>query len=153
MSSVSKQKDKARARAKFRIRKRISNNPDKARLSVFRSSKHIYAQIISDATGKTIAYASSQDGEVKGIVETLALEASNAVAAGGTQENDGAAVKARDVSKSSKSVLTARAVGRLVAQRSKDHQVEAVVFDRNGFQYTGRVQAVAEGAREGGLQF
>ena len=141
MSSVSKKKDRARARAKFRIRKRISNNPDKARLSVFRSAKHIYAQIISDVSGKTIAYASSQEGEVKGLVDALEKESTP------TEQAQ------RVASRSSKSVLTARAVGRLVAQRGKEHQVEDVVFDRNGFQYTGRVQAVAEGAREGGLQF
>lgn len=141
MSSVSKRKDKARSRAKFRIRKRISHNPDKARLSVFRSAKHIYAQIISDASGKTVACASSQDPEVKVLVEALAKESVSA--------DTGSRVAAT----STKSVLTARAVGRVVAQRSKQHQVEAVVFDRNGFQYTGRVQAVAEGAREGGLQF
>lgn len=141
MSSLSEKKYKARERAKFRIRKKISHNPDKARLSVFRSAKHIYAQVISDATGKTVACASSQEGEVKVLVEALAKEVSSG------NENP------RSLSVSTKSVLTAKAVGRLVAQRSKQNLVEAVVFDRNGFQYTGRVQAVAEGAREGGLEF
>jgi large subunit ribosomal protein L18 len=92
-------------------------------LAVFRSVVEIYAQIIDDAEGKTLVSASSVDKEL------------------------------RDQMKDKKKADQARLVGKLVAERAKNKGITAVVFDRGGFQYTGRVKALADGAREGGLQF
>ncbi|RFC66120.1 50S ribosomal protein L18 [Fulvimarina endophytica] len=116
-------KDTMRRRAE-RIRravKKVANG--RPRLSVHRSSKHIYAQIIDDSVGRTLASASSLDAKLKGDLKT------------------GADVEA------------AAAVGKLVAERAKEAGVSDVVFDRGSFIYHGRVKAVAEGAREGGLNF
>jgi large subunit ribosomal protein L18 len=100
-------------------------------LSVFRSSKHTYAQLISDEDHRTVASASTLDKEVQSQIAKLEKEAKG----------------------SSKSVAAARAVGLVLAERSKAAKVSSVVFDRNGFLYTGRVKALADGAREGGLEF
>ena len=103
-----------------RVRARLSGTPETPRLNVFRSEANIYAQIIDDVHGVTLASASSLDKEIEGY--------------GGN-------------------VAAAKAVGQLVAQRAKDKGIETVVFDRGGYLYHGRVQALAEGAREGGLKF
>ena len=107
-----------------RVRKKVSGTPERPRLSVFRSLKHIYAQVIDDTTGRTIAAASSQE----------ALK-SNAEAVSGTKT---------DVS---------AAVGKALADRALAAGVTRVVFDRGGCKYHGRVKALADGSREGGLQF
>ena len=107
-----------------RVRKKVTGTPERPRLSVFRSLKHIYAQVIDDTTGRTIAAASSQ--------ETLK---SNADASPGTKT---------DVS---------AAVGKALADRALAAGVTRVVFDRGGCKYHGRVKALADGSREGGLQF
>ena len=135
MSLLSKQKVRARARTKYRIRKRITAASDRARLSVFRSSKHIYAQIVLDSTGKTLASASTLDKEFAGVLKGIE----------GVQSDDA------KVAKSTKSVIAARAVGMLVARRGLSISVSEVVFDRNGFNYSGRIKALADGAREAGL--
>ena len=103
-----------------RVRARLSGTPETPRLNVFRSEANIYAQIIDDVHGVTLASASSLDKDIEGY--------------GGN-------------------VAAAKAVGQLVAQRAKDKGIETVVFDRGGYLYHGRVQALAEGAREGGLNF
>jgi len=123
-----------RARVKLKIRKKISGTSDKPRLSVFRSSKHTYAQLIVDDNQKTLVAASTLEKEVQAIIEKLA--------AGESADK-----------KSLKSVLAARAVGLVLAERSKASKIGTVVFDRNGFLFTGRVKALADGAREGGLNF
>lgn len=107
-----------RHRRKKHIRKNVFGTAERPRLSVFRSAKHIYAQVIDDESGRTIASASSLNAEFSG---------GNA---------DGAAQ-----------------VGKLVAERAKEASVNSVVFDRNGFLYHGRVAALADAAREAGLQF
>jgi len=109
----------ARARRKRRIRGRISGTAGRPRVSVFRSNKAIYAQLVDDATAATLVAARS--GEV-----------------------DASGLKKADA---------ARKVGELLAQRAKDKGIESVVFDRSGYLYHGRVKALAEGAREGGLVF
>jgi large subunit ribosomal protein L18 len=112
------------ARRQARVRrtlKKVANG--RPRLSVFRSSKQIYAQIIDDVKGVTLVAASSVEKDVRGALKT------------------GADVKA------------AKEVGKLVADRAKKAGVTAVVFDRGGYMYHGRVKALAEGAREGGLEF
>ena len=110
-----------RERRKLRIRRKISGTAERPRLTVFRSLKHIYAQVIDDVTGQTLAAASD-------IEDGLRTE------------------------KSVKSD-TAKKVGALVAERAKEKGVAAVVFDRGGFQYHGRVKALADAAREAGLVF
>ncbi|MVN90003.1 50S ribosomal protein L18 [Mucilaginibacter aquatilis] len=109
-----------RDRIKKGIRKRISGSAERPRLSVFRSNKGIYAQIIDDVAGKTLVSASS-----------LSKDFSS------------------DGSKSEQSV----AVGKLIAEKAKAAGIESVVFDRNGYLYHGRIKQLAEGAREGGLNF
>jgi large subunit ribosomal protein L18 len=121
--SVQKLKVKQRARRKQRVRKKVFGTQERLRLSVFRSLGHIYAQVIDDTKGHTVAAASSTDKEVVSSVEGK--------------------------TKSEKSHL----VGKILAQRALAANVSSVVFDRNGFMYHGRVKALADGAREGGLQF
>lgn len=118
-----KVKANARVRRKSRIRKKVRGTQERPRLSVFRSARHIYAQIIDDTCGCTLVAASSQE---KSLAE-----------AGASQ----------------KKVDQAVMVGKLVAERAKAKGIVKVVFDRNGFLYHGRVKAVSAGAREAGLQF
>ena len=106
-----------------RIRTKISGTPERPRLSVFRSQGHIYAQVVDDVAGRTLCAASSLDKELR------------------AQFKRGGNLKA------------AQAVGGLIARRAKDKGVEAVVFDRGGFIYHGRIKALADAAREGGLKF
>ena len=112
-------KSAARKRRHVRVRKRLRGTAERPRLAVFRSNKHIYAQVIDDISGRTIAAASTLEAEGK---------------ADGTKSDE------------------AKAVGALVAQRASASGVTAVVFDRGGFMYHGRVAQVAEGAREAGLK-
>ncbi len=118
-----KTKEDIRSRIHRRIRKKIAGTPERPRLAVFRSQSHIYAQVIDDGSGKTVCAASSLDETLKG------------------QARRGADVAA------------AKAVGSLIATRAKEKGIEAVVFDRGGFQYHGRIKALADAAREGGLKF
>jgi len=115
---------KARLRRKRHIRKHISGTTERPRMAVFRSSKHIYVQIIDDEQGNTIAAASSLISEIKS--------------------------KAGDF-KDKKAV--AKEVGRIIAQRAKEKGIDAVAFDRSGYLYHGRVSALADAAREVGLEF
>lgn len=124
----------ARERRKARIRKVIAGSPGRPRLTIFRSDRHMYAQLIRDDQGKVIAAASTLDQEVLDTAKTVALVAEGK-------------------SRSAKSVAAAKAVGVVLAKRCQEHSIKHVVFDRNGFAYHGRVRAVAEGAREGGLDF
>lgn len=103
-----------------RVRKRVTGTPDRPRLAVFRSNRYIYAQIIDDVAGSTLAAASSQEKDLRG--ERLSAD-------------------------------TATKVGKLVADRAKDAGVGQVVFDRGGFPFHGRIQALADAAREAGLEF
>jgi large subunit ribosomal protein L18 len=114
-----------RLRRQRRVRKRLSGTPERPRLAVFRSSKHIYAQVINDVDGRTLAAASSLDPSLRPHL------------ANGYGGNKAAAA----------------AVGRLVAERAKNAGIDKVCFDRRSYKYHGRVQALAEAAREAGLQF
>jgi large subunit ribosomal protein L18 len=114
----------ARQRRHLRVRAKVSGSVDRPRLNVFRSSAHIYAQVIDDGAGHTLVTASSLDPEV---LSRLAE---------GTTKTD-----------------KARAVGEVVGERAKAAGINSVVFDRGGFKYHGRVKAVADGAREAGLTF
>jgi len=121
-----KTKEDRRDRIKFRLRKRIRGQEERPRLTVYRSVAHIYVQVVDDMTGRTIAAASSVEPAVKG-----------AFAKDGKGGN----------------VAGAQAVGKTIAQRLIEKGVKRVVFDRNGFLYHGRVKAVADAAREAGLEF
>jgi large subunit ribosomal protein L18 len=112
----------SRLKRKNRIRRKVSGTSDRPRLTVYKSLNHIYAQVVDDTTGRTLASASSLSKELKGQTE-------------GDKKAD------------------AKRVGALIAQKCKAANVEAVVFDRNGFPYHGRIAAVADAAREGGLKF
>jgi large subunit ribosomal protein L18 len=116
--------DSLRLRRKRRIRKKVVGTAERPRLSVFRSLRQIFGQVINDAEGKTIAAAGSDDQEVVGLVS----------------EKKG-------------NMTSSKAVGALIAQRTLAKGIRRVVFDRGGYLYHGRVKALAEGAREGGLEF
>jgi large subunit ribosomal protein L18 len=112
---------RSRLRRQVRVRKKVSGTPERPRLVVTRSSKHITAQVVDDAVGKTLAYASTMEGDLRSVT-------------GDKTEK-------------------AKQVGGLVAERAKAAGIEGVVFDRAGNKYHGRVAALADGAREGGLKF
>jgi large subunit ribosomal protein L18 len=116
-------RSEARIRRHERVRKHLAGTPEKPRLSVFRSLSGIYAQVIDDQSGHTLVSASSIDQEIR--------------------------VKMKDLKK----VEQAKLVGKTVAVRAVDKGIKSVVFDRGGFKYSGRVKALADGAREGGLEF
>jgi large subunit ribosomal protein L18 len=113
-----------RKRRHVRVRAKVSGTPSRPRLNVFRSSAHIYVQVIDDLAGRTLAAASDLEEEVLKIA------------------GEGAAKTAR-----------AKAVGQVIGARAKEAGIDSVVFDRGGFLYHGRIKAVAEGAREAGLDF
>jgi large subunit ribosomal protein L18 len=117
-------RNKARRVRQLRVRKHIHGTPERPRLNVFRSNQNIYAQVIDDTVGRTLASASTLDPEVKGRLEGN----------GGT-------------------VDAARIVGEVVAKRALAAGITKVVFDRGGYLYHGRVAALAEAAREAGLEF
>ena len=117
------QKTQARLKRKKRIRKKLVGSPNRPRLCVFRSAKHIYAQVIDDSAGLTLAAASSTEKAVQ-----QKLESKNKLA-------------------------DANAVGQMIGQRAIEKGVTQVVFDRNGFLYHGRIKAVSDGARKAGLKF
>lgn len=151
-----KQKLDSRTKKKLKLRKRISGVQEKPRLSVFRSEKHTYAQLVSDTTGVTIASASTAEKEVRDQI-AQALQSFEAKFGKGDGAEEGKATLARKLvvgsSRSSKSIAAALAVGTVLAERAKEKDVRNAVFDRNGYVYHGRVQAVAEAARLAGLDF
>jgi large subunit ribosomal protein L18 len=116
-------KNQIRVRIHTRIRRRVKGTPERPRLAVFRSVKHIYAQVIDDLKGHTVVAASSAEKNA------LGKEASGGNVAG------------------------AKSIGKLVAERAKEAGIKAVVFDRGGYLYHGRVKALADAAREAGLDF
>ncbi|MDI6769160.1 MAG: 50S ribosomal protein L18 [Anaerolineales bacterium] len=113
----------ARIRRHARVRKQISGSAQRPRLNVFRSLSEMYAQVIDDQAGHTLVSASTIDSELRSKMK-------------GLNKTD-----------------QARLVGKTIAERAKSKGIKLVVFDRGGFRYTGRVKAVADGAREGGLEF
>ena len=120
-------KNEVRQRVHQRIRRKLNGTPDRPRLSVYRSLNHIYAQLIDDMGGQTVVSANSREGAGK-------------VEAGAKKKTGG-------------NLAAAKLVGKLLAQRAKDKGVSKVVFDRGGYLYHGRVKALADAAREAGLQF
>ncbi len=116
-------KNQKRIERHNRIRNKITGTPERPRLNIFKSSKHIYAQVIDDATGTTLVSASTQDKELREKVAELTKQEA------------------------------AKLVGKTVGERAKEKDINAVVFDRGGYLYHGRVKLLAEGARESGLEF
>ena len=121
--SIAKKRRDGRLKRKNRVRNKVRGTVEQPRLSVFRSGKHIYAQIIEDVNGKTLAAASTVNKDV-----------ANGV-------------------KSTGNVEAAKAVGKAIAEQALSKNIKQVVFDRNGFLYHGRVKALADAAREAGLSF
>jgi large subunit ribosomal protein L18 len=119
-------KEAARIKRKKRIKKKVRGTPERPRLSVFRSARHVYAQVIDDTCGETLVAASSLEKAV--------------------QDNS-------DLLSAKGKMKVANFVGQLVANRALDKGIKKIVFDRNGFLYHGRVKAISDGAREGGLEF
>ncbi len=118
-----KDRNVSRQRRHLRIRRTVSGTPERPRLSVFRSLSHVYVQLVDDGTGRTLAAASTLDPEIRAQADAA---------------NKSEACKI---------------LGQLIARRAKERGLSRVVFDRGGYQYHGRVRAVADGAREGGLEF
>ncbi|MCM3043018.1 50S ribosomal protein L18 [Paenibacillus motobuensis] len=116
-------KNKARLKRHLRVRRKVTGTAERPRLNVFRSSKHIYAQLIDDVAGVTIVSASTVEKELSGEIKN-----------GGNVES-------------------ARKVGEMIAKRAQEQGKKVVVFDRGGYLYHGRIQALAEAAREAGLEF
>jgi large subunit ribosomal protein L18 len=116
-------RQQARLKRKKRIRKKIKGTPQRPRLSVFRSSRHIYAQLIDDTVGHTLVSASTADKQAK------------------------------DTPKFKDKIEAANFVGKLIGERALDQGIKKVVFDRNGFLYHGRVESLSKGARKAGLVF
>ncbi len=123
MASQNKSRNTARVRRHVRVRKSISGTPERPRLNVFRSMKEIYAQVIDDVAGNTLVSASTIDQDL------------------------------REQLKGHKRIEQARLVGKAIAERAQAKGISEVAFDRGGYKYIGRVKAVADGAREGGLKF
>ena len=119
----SQARTEARTRVRIRVRQKVRGAEERPRLAVFKSGRHIYAQVIDDASGQTLAHASSLDAGLK------------------KEEKNGA------------NVDTAKRVGKLVADRAREKGIARVVFDRGGYVYHGKVKALADAAREGGLEF
>lgn len=120
-TSLSRLRNLRRTRRKAHIRKRVMGQAERPRMSVFRSARHIYVQVIDDTAGRTITAASTREPGLE-------------LSARGNKD-------------------AATAVGKLIATRAKEAGISKVVFDRNGFRYHGRVAALADAAREGGLEF
>jgi large subunit ribosomal protein L18 len=123
MATIAQKKLRSRIRRKKHIRKIVHGTPERPRLVVFRSSNHVYLQLVDDVAGRTLTGVSSLSPELRERVAKL---------------------KPAEVS---------MAVGEACAKKALEKNIQQVVFDRNGFPYHGRVKAVAEGARKGGLQF
>ena len=121
-----KTREDRRHRIKLRQRKRIAGNQDRPRLTVFRSQSHIYVQVVDDMTGRTVASAATTEGALK----------------------SGLSGKSRGSNKAG-----AELIGQTIAQRLKEKGITKVVFDRNGYLYHGRIQAIADAARKAGLEF
>jgi large subunit ribosomal protein L18 len=121
-------KNQIRMRIHARIRRRVEGTPERPRLAVFRSVKHIYAQVIDDSKGHTVVSAASTEKAA------VVGKGEGGKSVGGNLDG-------------------AKAIGKLVAERAKDKGIKAVVFDRGGYHYHGRVKALAEAAREAGLEF
>ncbi len=138
-----RQRNVIRQRVHNRIRAKVSGTADRPRLNVYRSLNHIYTQLIDDANGVTLASASSmgKSGE------------SSEESSGSNKAGEKKAGDEKRERKSGGNVAAAAAVGKLIAERAKEKGIQKIVFDRGGYLYHGRIKALADAAREGGLDF
>ena len=145
---------KQRMARKRRIRRGVSGNPARPRMTVFRSLKNIYVQVIDDVSGNTLVQASSLDRELKSAISEIR---SNPPQAPEVKEGEGEGKKKKKGKKPAPlptvNKLICEKVGEEIAKRCKEKQIDAVVFDRNGYKYHGRVKFLAEAARKAGLSF
>lgn len=123
MTTKTNQRSSARVRRHIRVRRKVLGTPERPRLNVYRSHAEIYAQVIDDKAGHTLISASSIDNELRSKMDGL------------------------------KKTEQARLVGKLLAERAKSKGIQQVIFDRGGYRYAGRIKALADAAREGGLEF
>jgi large subunit ribosomal protein L18 len=119
-----KRNENSRVRSKIKIRKKMSGNIEKPRLTVYRSLNNIYVQIIDDVSGKTLVSASSLSKDTK-----------------------------EEIKNTKGKTAKSKVIGTIVAKKALEQKISTVVFDRNGYRYHGRIKAIADGAREGGLKF
>lgn len=147
-------KNDVRVRVHSRIRQRVRGSEERPRLAVFRSLKHIYAQVIDDRKGHTLAAASSGEkaGDKKAEEKKPSEKAASEAPAAEKKAEKPGREKAKAVA-SGGNVAGAKQVGKLIAERAKAQGVTKVVFDRGGYLYHGRVKALADAAREAGLEF
>jgi large subunit ribosomal protein L18 len=117
-------RESARVFRQRRVRKRVRGSDEQPRLCVYRSNKHVYAQVVSDISGRTFVSASTLSSELRGVLQNKAA-----------------------------TVEGAKEVGALIARQCRERGIQRVIFDRNGFLYHGRIRALAEAAREAGLEF
>ena len=136
--NLQRQKLHKRSIRRKRVRSRVSGTKDRPRLSVFKANVHIYAQLIDDVAGKTLASASSREVSAKG---------------GSASHSGSETLQGRMTGGKGKKSELAKEVGKLVAHKALAKKIKSVKFDRGGFAYHGRIKALAEGAREGGLEF
>jgi large subunit ribosomal protein L18 len=152
--------NKARLRRHLRVRKRVAGTPSRPRLCVFRSANQIYAQVIDDTVGRTLLAASSRDADFaalaksqgKGLAPAATATTGKTAVPRGGEQSESAPESIKGIA-DNRRVHQAWLVGQLIAQRAQAAGIQRVVFDRGGYMYHGRVAAVAEGARAGGLDF
>jgi len=148
-NKIKNESDSRRRRRHSSIRRRLIGTPERPRVCVFRSNEHIYAQIIDDSTGRTIASVSSLGLEVTPPAPPAAQEAP----AGDEGKKKGKGKAAKPAKREGHKTLQARAVGRLLAETAKEKGITMIAFDRAGYLFHGRVAALAQAARENGLNF
>jgi large subunit ribosomal protein L18 len=158
-------KNEIRWRIHKRIRRKVRGTPERPRLAIFRSLSHIYAQLVDDTQGKTLVAAASSEKALRASaaapapVEATPATAPDAAAPqtppakGGKGDKKGAKKAAPPVKASGGNVAGAKLIGKTIAERAKEKGIKQVVFDRGGYIYHGRVKALADAAREAGLEF
>ena len=152
-------KNVIRLRIHTRIRRKVKGTPERPRLAVFRSLSHIYAQIIDDTKGQTLVAAASSEESLRGAAPTAPAAPAEAPAAKPAKGEKGekekkTAKKAGPAAKASGGNLAgAKLIGQAIANRAKEKGIKRVVFDRGGYIYHGRIKALADAAREAGLEF
>ncbi len=147
--SHKKEADTSRKHRQRRVRRKIRGSAERPRLCVYRSLKHIYAQVIDDSTGAVVASASSLESAFNKPEPPAAKSEAKPEA----DEKKSDKKKGKAAAPKGSKILCSEEVGRMIAGRIKEKGIEKVVFDRNGFLYHGRIKAVADAARKAGLQF
>lgn len=150
---MSTNKLKQRLARKRRIRRSVSGTPERPRMTVFRSLKNIYVQVIDDVNGLTLAQASSADNELQSAIEDIKANPPKPVEAKEEEGDKKGKKKKKPAPVPTINSLISEKVGEEIAKRCKEKNIETVAFDRNGYKYHGRVKFLAEAARKAGLSF